>query len=90
MVSTNSRLAESVRGRVIAALGPHVPADEARIVVHIAGDCAHLHGCVRSWAQHALLEHAALETPGIARVDNQLAILVEARLAQHQAFAHPN
>lgn len=84
MFSTNPELAESVRERVIRALGPHVPADEARIVVGVTGDCAHLRGCVRSWEQHACLERAALETPGIARVDNRLAILVEAKLSEPQ------
>ena len=81
MYSNNSQLAATVRTRMIDTLGAHLPADEARIVVDVIDDCAVLLGSVHTWDQHEALERAALETPGITRVDNQLALLVEAHLA---------
>lgn len=80
MFSTNARLAATVRANMIDALGPHAPADEARITVDMNESCAVLHGCVRSWAEHEALERAALATRGVTSVDNQLALLVKGRL----------
>ena len=77
MVPTNPQLASTVRARLIEALGLHSPADEARVIVHADRDRIALHGCVRSWAQHQALGRAALATPGVASVDNQLALLIE-------------
>lgn len=78
MFTTDAHLATAVRARVIDALGPHLPADEARIAIDIVGTEAILRGCVHSWPQRQALGRAALRTPGITSVDNQLALLVEA------------
>jgi osmotically-inducible protein OsmY len=82
MHASNDELAAAVRARVIHALGPHSAADAARIVVVVRDGCAVLRGCVPSWTEHEALERAALSTPGITRVDNQLALLVKAHLAE--------
>ena len=86
MFSAKPQLASVVRARVIGALGPHSPADEARIAIDIVGTEAILRGCVHSWPQHQALGRAALATPGITRVDNQLALLVEARPTEPRYF----
>ena len=80
MLSTNAELATAVRARLIDSLGTHAPADGARIAVDMNGSCAVLHGCVRTWKEHTALERAALATPGVASVDNRLALLVTPRL----------
>lgn len=77
-MTNDSSTAAIVRTRMIAALGPHSPADEARLVVDMIAGCAVLHGCVHSWAQHEAIEQAVLATPGVTRVDNQLSLLVQA------------
>jgi len=89
MLSTNPELAAAVRARLIDALGIHSPADEARLAVTINGGCAVLRGCVHSWAQHEALERAALATPGVAHVDNQLALLIKAHPSDRRCEAHP-
>lgn len=81
MILTNPQLASSVRARLIDALGLHSPADEARIIVRADGDRVELHGCVRSWQLHEALGRAALATPGVRSVDNQLALLIEPHVA---------
>jgi len=80
MFSTDTELAATLRANVIDALGPHEPGDAARIAVDVNGSRAVLHGCVRSWAEREALDRAALATPGVTRVDNQLALLVKGRL----------
>jgi osmotically-inducible protein OsmY len=40
-----------------------------------------LKGAVRSWAEHEDAERTALSIPGVTTVDNQLALLVKAKLA---------
>jgi len=82
MFSTNPQLAAAVRSRLIDALGPHVLDDEDLLVVGMKGDRAVLQGCVHTWDQHEALERAALDTPGVASVDNRLALLVNAQLSE--------
>jgi osmotically-inducible protein OsmY len=49
--------------------------------VCVKGSCAVLKGAVRSWAEHEAAERAALSIPGVSSVDNQLALLVKAKVA---------
>ena len=80
-VHTDDRLAEVVRDRLrytINAAG--IRPD--RITVHANGGCIVLRGPVPSWKEHELLERIALRTPGVSAVDNQLALLVKARVAE--------
>ncbi|MFI5230257.1 MAG: BON domain-containing protein [Gemmatimonadales bacterium] len=81
MVSNNLQLASTVRARIINALGAHSPVDEALLAVDVRGARAVLRGCVHSWSQHQALERAALTTPGVTSVDNQLALLIKPRLS---------
>jgi osmotically-inducible protein OsmY len=80
MFSDNLQLGATVHARMIDALGAHSPVDEALFEVDMRGTRAVLRGCVHSWNQHQALERAALTTPGVTSVDNQLAILVKPRL----------
>jgi osmotically-inducible protein OsmY len=54
---------------------------EAAVSVAVKGTCAVLKGAVRSWAEHEAAERAALSIPGVTTVDNQIALLVKAKLA---------
>jgi osmotically-inducible protein OsmY len=54
---------------------------EAGVSVAVKGTCAVLKGAVRSWAEHEAAERAALSIPGVTTVDNQIALLVKAKLA---------
>jgi osmotically-inducible protein OsmY len=71
--------AREIRDRVqttIARLGGNA----AQIHVGLNGTCATLKGEVRTWAEHEAAESAALATPGIVSVDNQLCLQVKGKL----------
>jgi osmotically-inducible protein OsmY len=72
--------AQELHDRVNTALARHGSHDARRISVTLDGTCATLKGDVRTWAQHEAAERAALSTPGITTVDNQLCIYVEGKL----------
>jgi osmotically-inducible protein OsmY len=55
--------------------------DAQHISVCVKGSRAVLKGAVRSWAEHEAAERAALSIPGVSSVDNQLALLVKAKVA---------
>jgi osmotically-inducible protein OsmY len=55
--------------------------DAQHVSVCVKGSCAVLKGAVRSWAEHEEAERTALSIPGVTTVDNQLALLVKAKLA---------
>jgi osmotically-inducible protein OsmY len=55
--------------------------DAQHVSVCVKGSCAVLKGAVRSWAEHEAAERTALSIPGVTTVDNQLALLVKAKLA---------
>ena len=76
-----SPLATDVERRIHLALASSAKHDAEAISVCIKGSCAILKGAVRSWTEHEDAERAALSVPGIATVDNQLALLVKGRLA---------
>lgn len=80
---TAQSLAEDVERHIREALAANGHEDDARhICVHIVDDCAVLIGTVHCWAEHEDAEAAALATPAVGRVDNRLALLVNARVCR--------
>jgi osmotically-inducible protein OsmY len=80
-VQTNTKLADVVRDRLRLAIEACGVMPD-RITVHAHDGCIELKGAVPSWKDHEMLERIALSTPGVSKVDNQLALLVKARLAE--------
>jgi osmotically-inducible protein OsmY len=80
---TQSPSIEEVERRIHAALA--VSADDGGhdIRVNVKENCVVLRGAVRSWAEHEGAEEAARTTPGVTRIDNQLALLVEAKPSKY-------
>lgn len=79
--TTISPLAEDLERRVHEAVASIAAEPGERVSVCVKGTCAVLKGAVRSWAEHEDAERAALSIPGVTTVDNQLALLVKAKLA---------
>ena len=79
--TTISPLAEDLERRIHEAVASIAAEPDERISVCVKGTCAVLKGAVRSWAEHEDAERAALSIPGVTTVDNQLALLVKAKLA---------
>jgi len=67
-----------VRHRIVEALHRNANLDSRNITVSVSGDTAVLTGLVGSWLQRESAERAAFDAPGIARVENKIA--VESRL----------
>jgi VCBS repeat-containing protein len=63
-----------VRHRIVEALHRNANLDSRNITVSISGDTAVLTGAVASWLQRESAERAAFDAPGIARVDNRIAV----------------
>jgi osmotically-inducible protein OsmY len=63
-----------VRHRIVEALHRNANLDSRNITVTVAGDTAILAGVVGSWLQRESAERAAFDAPGIARVDNRIAV----------------
>ena len=80
-VQADSRLAEAVRDRLRFAIDA-AGVEPDHITVHEHDGCIELQGTVPSWKDHEMFERIALRTPGVTKVDNQLALLVKARLAE--------
>jgi osmotically-inducible protein OsmY len=80
-VITPMSLDRELETRVLGALATDSDLAPPRVVVHLDGTRATLKGAVATWAQHEAAERAALATPGITAVDNQLCLLVKARLS---------
>ncbi|MGH7615948.1 MAG: BON domain-containing protein [Gemmatimonadaceae bacterium] len=77
MSPTINTLAADVERHVRAVFDANTVEDAAHITVTAHGDRVILQGTVRSWAEHQDAARAARETPGVAAVDNQLALLVK-------------
>jgi osmotically-inducible protein OsmY len=73
--------ADELQRRIQQALTSNDEHDDARVSVCVKGTCAVLKGAVHSWADHEAAERTALSIPGVTSVDNQLALLVKAKLA---------
>jgi osmotically-inducible protein OsmY len=63
-----------VRHRIVKALHENADLDARRITVEVAGHVATLTGTVGSWLQRESAERAAAKTPGIARIENRIAV----------------
>ena len=63
-----------VRHRIVEALHRNANLDSRNITVNVDGDTATLTGVVGSWLQRESAERAAFDAPGIARVDNRIAV----------------
>ena len=79
--NTIEPLVDDLERRVQQTIALNDEHDDARVSVWVKGTCAVLKGAVHSWADHEAAERAALSIPGITSVDNQLALLVRAKLA---------
>ena len=65
---------QDVRRRIAGAIHRHADLDARRITVAVEGNTATLTGTVETWLQREAAEDAAGGAPGIARVDNRIAI----------------
>jgi osmotically-inducible protein OsmY len=63
-----------VRRRIVRALHQHADVDARHITVTVSGDTATLTGAVGTWLQRDEAERAAANAPGIAHVDNRIAV----------------
>jgi osmotically-inducible protein OsmY len=66
--------ARDVRLRIVKALHRDADVDARHITVTVTGDTATLAGSVGTWLQRESAERAAANAPGIARVDNRIAV----------------
>ena len=63
-----------VRHRIVEALHRNANLDSRHITVSVAGDKAILTGTVGTWLQRESAERAAADAPGIAHVENRIAV----------------
>jgi osmotically-inducible protein OsmY len=64
-----------VAHRIHDALARYADDEATRIEVLVEGDTATLRGSVKSWAEHAIVQHAAWSAPGIQRVFNEVKVV---------------
>lgn len=64
-----------VAHRIHDALARYADDEATHIEVLVEGGTASLRGTVNSWAEHALVRHAAWSAPGIQRVFNELKVV---------------
>lgn len=64
-----------VAHRIHDALARYADDEATHIEVLVDGGTATLRGTVNSWAEHALVQHAAWSAPGIQRVFNELKVV---------------
>ena len=63
-----------VRHRIVEALHRNANIDARHITVRVVGDKAYLSGTVGTWLQCESAERAAADAPGIAHVENTIAV----------------
>jgi len=64
-----------VAHRIHEALARYADDEATHIEVLVEGGSATLRGTVNSWAEHAIVQHAAWSAPGVLRVFNELKVL---------------
>jgi osmotically-inducible protein OsmY len=67
-------VASELKDKIEKALIRSVETDAKRITVDVDGDSVILKGTVKSWAEREEAERAAWRAPGVASVDNRIAI----------------
>jgi osmotically-inducible protein OsmY len=80
-MDTEDLVARELERRIQRALTPATDHPPQRITVAVRGRRATLRGEVASWEQHEAAEQAALATPGVVTVDNELCLLVKGKLS---------
>ena len=81
MSTFSQPLAAEVDRRVRQALASAGPDAGRRVYVTVRGDKVFLNGAVTCWKDHQAAGRAAAATPGVASVDNALALFVRATVA---------
>ena len=71
---TPPSVARDVHRRIIGALHQNADVDARHITVTVSGTTALLTGTVETWTQRDAAERAAANAPGIAYVDNRIAV----------------
>jgi len=66
--------APDIKRRIEAALERQADVDANRIVISVAGDTVRLDGKVRAWFERDIIERAAWAAPGVAKVDDHIAV----------------
>ena len=66
---------DHVAHRIHEALARYADDEATHIEVLVEGGSATLRGTVNSWAEHAIVQHAAWSAPGVLRVFNELKVL---------------
>jgi osmotically-inducible protein OsmY len=69
--------ARDVRHRILEAFHSNADLDARHVTAHAQGDVVTLSGHVGTWLQRDIAERAALDAPGIRRVDNQITVVPE-------------
>jgi osmotically-inducible protein OsmY len=64
-----------VSHRIHDALARYADDEATQIEVLVDGGTATLRGTVKSWAEHAIVQHAAWSAPGIQRVFNEVRVV---------------
>lgn len=80
-MDTEDLIARELEKRIQRALTPATEHGPQRITVAVRGRRAKLTGDVSSWAEREAAEHAALMTPGVVTVDNEICLMVKAKLS---------
>jgi osmotically-inducible protein OsmY len=80
-MDTKDLIARELERRIQCALTPGRGHPTPRITVAVRGRRATLKGEVGSWAEHEAAEEAALATPGVVTVDNEICLMVKAKLS---------
>ena len=66
--------ASDIKRRIEAALERRADVEANQIVVTVAGDTVRLDGKVRAWFERDVIERAAWAAPGVAKVDDHIAV----------------
>ena len=80
MSEDSQKLADEVERRIRKALNLAGTDREHDIAVRVRGNRVVLHGLVNCWTAHELALRTAAATPGVAAVDNELALWVRGTL----------
>jgi osmotically-inducible protein OsmY len=66
--------ASDIKRRITAALERRADIEANQIVITVAGDTVRLDGKVRAWFERDVIERAVWAAPGVAKVDDHIAV----------------